>query len=284
MAYSKTYSLVEQSVLDISWLLKKIQPICDLICLYNGPRLIEYLQVEKTSFIGNKNNFSFNCTYSIDSIEINYFERGEKHFQAILTKKSFQFTLEKIYSDITRQSIINLFTEAAESLGIHDAALLKNDVKKIVTASNNSSSNVEIKQITNQSISNEIIILINDKFNLEKRYLNLLNDVCQLVTSEACSKFSEKDLVYSVIQDSHESYKKIIIQKDDFEIEYVDYEFDTGHWQQPRGGSVTFKLIHKNKLLFNSHLTSSSIYIQLEKSVQSFSEKIRSNSLTYFSF
>jgi len=87
-----------------------------------------------------------------------------------------------------------------------------------------------------------------------------------------------------VIQESHETFNKINIQKDEFEIDYVNYEYDTGHWNPSKGGTVTFKLVHQNKTLFSSYLTPSSIHIQLEKSMQSFSEKIKNSALSYFSF
>lgn len=279
MAYHKSYTIQEQTNLDSLWLLQKLQPVCDFISIYNGPVLKEFHASDKTTLIGNKNNFSFNLTTHEAYLEFNFFEKGEKHFQVILQKKQFQFTLEKIYSDTTHNSILNQFESIVNTLNpIIEPTITKPDSDIQVPKSFESALE---NQSTHQS---KIVIHIHNQYKAERRYILLMNDICQLISSNACPAFSDADINYQDIQLTHETYRRINLQSNDFDINYVDYEYDTGHWNSSKGGHITFTMSKKNQQLFNSEIKSSSIYIYLNDEVRHFYEKIKQLSLSYFSF
>lgn len=135
-------------------------------------------------------------------------------------------------------------------------------------------------QSTHQS---KIVIHIHNQYKAERRYIQLMNDICQLISSNACPDFSDADINYQDIQLTHETYKRIILEANDFEINYLNYEYDTGHWNPSKGGHINFTMSKKNQQLFNSEIKSSSIYIYLNDEVCHFSEKIKQLSLSYFS-
>ncbi|MBK8926895.1 MAG: hypothetical protein IPM74_13530 [Crocinitomicaceae bacterium] len=232
------------------------QEISDVISVFAGPKIdstIDYKNLHKKT-IGSASVFSFTLSSDSSLIEYKLFKSGE--------------LVLHITINLQDQFQIKWLDEKSETLAAFIDMQFKPLLEKqedqaatpIVTISNSAEAIA-----ANPNNPFEYAISFESEHQFEERFIAAMNKACKLITENRSPEFGYQDRKTENRIHTHEDFTRIEkTSESGLSVYYELYTYDTGHYQQPYGGHLIFKLAEKSSPVFEAQVRSKRIHITLQ--------------------
>ena len=232
------------------------QEISDVISVFAAPKIdstIDYIKLHKKS-IGSANVYSFTLSSDSSLIEYKLFKSGE--------------LVLHITINLQDQLQIKWLDEKSETL----AAFIDMQFKPLkdkqdeqpaipIVVIPNSAEAID----ANPNNPFEYAISFESEHQFEERFIAAMNKACKLITENRSPEFGYHDRKTENRIHTHEDFTRIEkTSESGLSVYYELYTYDTGHYQQPYGGHLIFKLTDKSSPIIEAQVRSKRIHITLQ--------------------
>ena len=232
------------------------QEISDVISVFAAPKIdstIDSKNLHKKS-IGSANVYSFTLSSDSSLIEYKLFKSGE--------------LVLHITINLQDQLQIKWLDEKSETLG----AFIDMQFKPLkdkqdeqpaipIVVIPNSAEAID----ANPNNPFEYAISFESEHQFEERFIAAMNKACKLITENRSPEFGYHDRKTENRIHTHEDFTRIEkTSESGLSVYYELYTYDTGHYQQPYGGHLIFKLTDKSSPIIEAQVRSKRIHITLQ--------------------